>query len=275
MLRTALLLALMTALLLVVGRTLAGSGGMIVALVVAAAMNLGAWWFSDSLVLSMTGAKEVTEAEAPGFVALVRDLALRNGMPMPRTFIVDDPQPNAFATGRSPERAAVAATTGLLDRLTPDEVVGVMAHELAHVRNRDTLTMSVAATIGGAVGMLANVFSLFGGDRENKSPIAGIVAILLAPLVAVLIQTAISRSREFVADAEGARMCGDPEKLASALERLEDYGARIPSSFIDDAPAAAHLCIANPFSGRTLSALFSTHPDMGERIRRLRAIRPA
>ncbi|MEW5728329.1 MAG: zinc metalloprotease HtpX [Pseudomonadota bacterium] len=278
--RTFILLAAMTGLFLAIGWLVGGQGGMMIAFLMALGMNAFAYWNSDKMVLSMYGAQQVDRHSAPGLVAIVERLAARAGMPMPKVFIIDTPQPNAFATGRSPEHASVAATTGLLDTLSPEEVEGVMAHELAHVANRDTLIMTITATIAGAIGMLANMLmfsSMFGGNRDEEegggSPlgaIGGILVMILAPMAAALVQMAISRTREYAADAEGARICGNPLWLASALERLEQASHRVMMPSAERNPATAHLFIVNPLSGQGADNLFSTHPSMGNRVAALR-----
>ncbi len=274
--RVAVLLAGLTALFLALGYGLGGQGGMIMALVFAGGMNLASFWYSDKLVLATYGARQVGRADAPELFGVVEQLAINAGLPMPRVYIVDSDQPNAFATGRNPENAAVAATTGLLRQLTPQQVAGVMAHELAHVKNRDTLTMTVAATLAGAISMLANFAFFFGGRRDDRdNPGAGIATIalaLLAPLAAGLVQMAISRSREYEADAHGAAICGHPLWLAEALARLEDAAHRQVNSAAEGNPATAHLFIVNPLKGGGVASLFSTHPPMAERIARLRAL---
>lgn len=280
--RTTLFLAALTALLMTAGALIGGRGGMMFALVLAAAMNFGAWWFSDKLVLMQYRAQEVDETTAPNFYRIVRDLAHRANMPMPKVYIAEEAQPNAFATGRSPQNAAVCATSGLLQMLDHDEIAGVMAHELAHIHNRDTLIMTVAATIAGALGTLANMAMWSSvlspnSSEENRSPLGGIGAVLvmiLAPLAASLVQFAISRTREYEADRIGAQICGNPEALASALDKLQRGTAVIPMPDADANPATAHVFIANPLShGASLQALFSTHPPMDERIRRLMAMK--
>jgi len=274
--RTAMLLAGITGLFLAVGWLVAGTGGMVVAFVMAAAMNAFAYWNSDKMVLSMYRARQVDERSAPEFYALVRRLAERAGLPMPRVYLIDSDQPNAFATGRNPENAAVAATTGLLRLLSADEVAGVMAHELAHVKNRDTLTMTITATIAGAIGMLAN-FALFfgGGSRDNNNPLGGIGALLvalLAPLAAMIVQFAISRTREYEADAGGAAISGSPLSLASALAKIETAARRIDNHYAEANPATAHMFIINPLHAHAVDGLFSTHPKTANRIRRLQEI---
>lgn len=279
--KTALLLAALTALFMAIGAMLGGQGGMMIAFLMALGMNAFAYWNSDKMVLGMYGAQQVDRHSAPGLVAIVERLTQRAGMPMPKVFIIDSEQPNAFATGRDPDHASVAATTGLLDRLSPEEVEGVMAHELAHVRNRDTLIMTVTASIAGAIGMLVNMFafsSLFGGHRDNEEGggglgmVGGLAMMVLAPMAAGLVQMAISRTREYAADAEGARICGNPLWLASALERLEQTAQAIPNPAAERNAATAHLFIVNPLHGGAMDNLFSTHPAMGNRVANLRAM---
>ncbi len=267
--RTAILLAGLTGLFLAIGYLLGGPGGMAIAFLIALAMNVFSYWKSDKMVLRMHGAKEVDETTAPDFVRTVRNLAFSAGLPMPKTYIMENPQPNAFATGRNPENAAVAATTGLLQHLTQEEIAGVMAHELAHVKHRDTLTMTITATIAGAIGMLAN-FALFFGRGRNQLGFIGPLAIaILAPMAAALVQFAISRSREYEADRIGAEICGRPMWLASALEKLDRGVVQIENPAAERNPATAHLFIANPLSGAGQDKLFSTHPAMSNRIARL------
>ncbi len=269
-LKTAVLLAAMTALFLAVGYMLGGQGGMVIAFMVALAMNAFAYWNSDKIVLRMYGAREVDARSAPEFYHIVEDLARRAGLPMPRVYIIDTPQPNAFATGRNPENAAVAATTGLLNILNREEVAGVMAHELAHVRNRDTLIMTITATIAGAISMLANFALFLGNNRNNPLGIVGsILIMILAPLAAALVQMAISRSREYEADRIGAEICGQPLWLASALAKLHQASERIVNERAEENPATAHLFIVNPLHGQRMDNLFSTHPSMQNRIDRL------
>lgn len=269
--RVGLLLAAMTGLFMAVGYLIGAQQGMIIAFVLALGMNVFAYWNSDKMVLSMYGAKLVDRNSAPRFYNLVERLAQRAQLPMPRVFVIENPQPNAFATGRDPEHAAVAATTGLLNLLDERELAGVMAHELAHVKNRDTLVMTITATLAGAVGMLAN-FAMFMGGRNRNSPlgaIGGILVMLLAPLAAMLVQMAISRTREYGADEGGAAISGDPLALASALAKLE-HGARVvPNNDAEANPATAHMFIVNPLSGRGADNLFSTHPAMANRIAKL------
>ena len=273
-LKTLVLLSTLTALLLWAGHAMAGQGGLVMALVFAVVMNFGAYWWSDRIVLRMYGAIEVTEAQAPALHTLVRELAGRAGVPMPKVYIIPEATPNAFATGRNPAHAAVAVTEGLTALLDRDELTGVLAHELGHVQNRDTLIMTVTATIAGAVSMLANLAHfglLFGGGRSSDDdrahPLAGLLGVILAPIAATLIQLAISRSREFLADATGARLSGNPLALASALRKLETVSRQVPMTA--GSPATAHLFIVNPFSGGGLAGLFATHPSTAARIRRL------
>ena len=274
MMRTAVLLAGMTALFLGAGYVLGGQGGMMIALLLAAAMNLFAYWNSDRLVLSLHGATEVDARSAPNLYGTVETLSTRAGLPMPRVYVIRNDQPNAFATGRNPEHAAVAATTGLLRLLSEQEIAGVMAHELAHIKNRDTLVMTITAAIAGAVSMLSSFGLFFGGGRNNPLGMAGsLLAMLLAPVAAMLVQAAISRTREFGADEEGARICGNPLWLARALDKLEASVRRIRNPTVERNPATAHLFIINPLRGGSIGTLFSTHPATEERVRRLRAIR--
>jgi heat shock protein HtpX len=275
--RTAVLLAALTAFFLVIGYLLGGRSGLLLAIVVALGMNVFAYWNSDQMVLRMSNAREVGPQEAPELYGIVQQLAQRAGMPMPRVYIIDEDQPNAFATGRSPEHAAVCANAGLVRLLSREEVTGVLAHELSHVHNRDTLTMTIAATLSGAIGMLASFGGLFGGGRDENgnrlvSPVVAFAAMFLAPLGASLVQMAISRSREFEADRLGAQLTGNPLWLASALRKLELGTQQIPNATADAHPAMAHLYIANPLSGGGLASLFSTHPPMEERIARLEAM---
>jgi heat shock protein HtpX len=270
-LRTGLLLAAMTALFLAVGFLLGGEMGIVIALGLAIAMNGYAYWNADKMVLRMYKAREVDARSAPEFHALVADLAERAGLPMPRTYIVDNPQPNAFATGRNPENAAVAATTGLLQHLSREEIAGVMAHELAHVRNRDTLIMTVTAVIAGAIGMLANFALFFGGNRNNPLGLVGTIALMfLAPLAAAMVQMAISRTREYGADRGAAEISGNPLWLASALEKLERGARSIDNQAAEDNPASAHVFIVNPLHAQKLDGLFSTHPKTTDRVARLK-----
>ncbi len=270
--KTGLLLAVLTGILVAMGGLVGGTTGMVIALAVAAAMNVFSLWQSDKLVLRMYGAEEVTEQSGGQYYAIVRDLVARAQLPMPRVYIMNNPQPNAFATGRSPQNAAVCASTGLLEMLSPEEVAGVMAHELAHVKNYDTLTMAVAATIGGAISMLAQYLqfgALFGGNRDNNSGIGWIgalVAMIVAPMAAMLVQMAVSRSREYQADRLGGMIAGNPMWLASALRKIEHYARGIRNEPAEAAPATAHLFIINPLTGEGMDNLFSTHPNTENRI---------
>jgi heat shock protein HtpX len=278
-LRTYILLAALTALFGVVGYAIGGSGGMTLALAFAAASNLFAYWNADKIVLRMYRAAAVDRSHPSGavrrYVAIVERLADGAGLPRPRITIIDSDQPNAFATGRNPENAAVAATTGLLRMLNEDEVAGVMAHELAHVKNRDTLTMTVTATIAGAITTLANFAMFFGGNRDNNNGgniITTLAMMFLAPLAAALVQMAISRGREYEADRIGADICGRPEALASALAKIRHGAARIPNATAEMHPETGQLMIVNPLSGRGADNLFSTHPSTENRIERLMAM---
>jgi heat shock protein HtpX len=269
--KTALLLAAMTGLFLAIGFALGGEQGMLIALVVAAGLNVFSYWNSDKLVLRMHGARQVTPEEAPKFHSMVAELARRADMPMPKVYVIDNPQPNAFATGRNPENAAVAATTGLFDALDSDEVAAVMAHELAHVKNRDTLIMTVTATIAGAIGMLANFAMMFGQNRDGRGMgmIPTLLMMILAPMAAMLVQMAISRSREYEADRLGGEIVGDPRLLARALEKISRGVQAIPNESAERNPASAHLFIMNPLSGARMDNLFSTHPNPANRIEAL------
>lgn len=280
-LRTYVLLAVLTALFGVVGGAIGGQSGMVLALAFAAAGNLFAYWNADKIVLRMYRAQPADEAHPSGavrrYVEITRSLADRAGLPQPKIYLIDSDQPNAFATGRNPQNAAVAATTGLLRTLSDEELAGVMAHELAHVKNRDTLTMTVTATIAGAITTLANFAMFFGGNRDsNGGNIIGQIAImLLAPLAAGIVQMAISRGREYEADALGAEICGRPEWLASALAKISNGAARIPNEFAERHPETGQMMIVNPLSGRGADNLFSTHPSTQNRIDRLLAMRGA
>ena len=272
MLKTAVLMAAITALFMFIGQMLGGTSGMWLALVVALAMNFFSYWFSDRIVLRMYNAQEVDERTSPQFVRMVRELAERGGLPMPRVYLIDEAAPNAFATGRNPDHAAVAATTGLIRTLSEREVRGVMAHELAHVRHRDILISTISATLAGAIGMLANFGFMFGGrDGEGRpaNPIGALLVAILAPLAASLIQMAISRSREFEADRGGAQISGDPQALASALQKIQRYAQGIPMAGAERHPETAQMMIMNPLSAGGLRSLFSTHPSTEERVERL------
>ena len=272
--RTGLLMAALTGLFLVVGFLIGGGPGMAVAFLFAAGTNLWAYWNSDKALLSMYGAREVNETTAPDLVHLVRQLSGQAGLPMPKVYIVENPQPNAFATGRNPEHAAVCVTSGLLQSVNNEELAGVLAHELGHVKHRDTLTMTITATIAGAVSMLANFAFFFGGGRRNNP--LGFVGVLLvmlvAPIAAVLVQMAISRSREFEADRAGAEISGRPLWLASALAHIDHAAKQIDNEEAEQNPATAHMFIINPLHGGALSGLFSSHPSTEERVARLRAL---
>lgn len=275
MMKTAILMAAITALFMAIGAMIGGRAGMMMALVVALGMNFFSYWFSDKMVLKMYNAREVDETSAPRFYGMVRELAQRAQMPMPKVYLIDEQAPNAFATGRNPEHAAVAATTGILNVLTERELRGVMAHELAHVKHRDILISTVSATMAGAISMLANFAVFFGGRDEDGrpvNPIAGIAVAILAPLAASLIQMAISRAREFEADRGGAEISGDPAALASALDKIHRYAQGIPLHAAEAHPETAQMMIMNPLSGGGLRGLFSTHPATEERIARLMAL---
>jgi len=270
-LRTAVLLAGMTALFVGVGYVIGGQQGMVIAFLAACAMNLFAWWNSDRVVLGMHNAQPIGPGEAPRLYEMTAALAARAGLPMPALYVIHEDQPNAFATGRSPQRAAVAVNTGLLDMMSEREVAGVIAHELAHIRNRDTLIMTVTATLAGAIGMLAQFGFLFGGrssdGRSNPfGPIGAILLIVLAPIAAMVVQMAISRSREYEADRVGAEITGDPRALASALQRLEGYKQGRVNEAAEANPASAHVFIINPLSGLRMDGLFSTHPKTENRV---------
>ncbi len=272
--RTFMLMAAMTALFLAIGYAIGGEGGMLIALGIAGAMNLFAYWNADKMVLSMHGAQEIDRATLPWFYDLVARLAERAQLPMPKVYIIDSEQPNAFATGRNPENAAVAASTGLLRSLSTEEVAGVMAHELAHVKSRDTLTMTITATIAGAIGMLANMAMFAGHSNDNRSNplglVGGILLMILAPMAAMLVQMAISRTREYEADRMGAEISGQPMWLASALAKIDQAAHAIPNETAERNPATAHLFIVNPLHGGTMDNLFSTHPSTENRIAALR-----
>jgi heat shock protein HtpX len=276
-LRTTMLMALLTGLLVMAGAAIGGRNGMTFALVMAAVMNFASYWFSDKIVLAMYGAREVSESDDPAFYGLVRQLAVQAGIPMPKVYLIDSDTPNAFATGRNPEHAAVAATTGIMRILTREELLGVMAHELSHVRHRDILISSIAATIAGAITYLAHMAqwaAMFGGGRDRDEEGGGgafgmILMAILAPIAAMLIQMAISRSREYEADRGGAELTGNPLYLAGALRKLAIANQQLP---MDANPSTAHMFIVNPLTGGGLMSLFSTHPPMEERVRRLEAM---
>jgi len=271
MMKTTMLLAVMTALFLLVGDALGGQQGMLVALVFAVLSNFVAFFFSDKIVLAQYQAQPVDQTQAPELYAIVEKLAAKAGIPMPKLYVIPSPALNAFATGRSPNHAAVAATEGILRAMNRDELEGVLAHELSHVLNRDVLISTVAATLAGAIGMLSRMAFWFGGsrrdgDRDGGNPLVGLIALIVAPIAALLIQMAVSRSREYAADASGARLVGYPQGLAAALRKLQTAAQQIP---MDASPATAHLFIVNPLSGRSLANLFSTHPPLEARIERL------
>jgi heat shock protein HtpX len=275
-LKTTILMAAIVALFGVVGAALGGAGGMLIALILAAAMNVYAYWFSDKAVLKMYGAEEVTadNMQFRNYYQMVKSLAENAQLPMPKVYVINETQPNAFATGRNPENAAVAATVGIMQILSERELRGVMAHELAHVKNRDTLISTISATVAGAIASIAQFGMLFGGGRDdngerNVNPILGILVMLLAPLAASLIQMAISRSREFEADRGGAEISRDPTALASALEKIHNYAHQIPNETAEAHPETGQMMIINPLSGRSFDSLFSTHPRTEERIEKL------
>lgn len=276
-LKTTFFLALLAVLFVAVGSMLGGKNGATIALFMAAIMNMGAYWFSDKIVLAMYRAREVTDREAPELHSIVRELAMRAHLPMPKVYIMDNPTPNAFATGRNPEHAAVAVTTGIMGILSREELAGVIGHELSHIKNRDILISTIAATVAGAISYLAHIAQwgmMFGGrrDEEDRNPVGSVLAIvmmILAPIAAMLIQMAISRSREYKADESGAAVCGNPLALAGALRKLQAGVKRLP---MEANPATAHMFIVSPLTGGGLLALFSTHPPIEERIARLEAL---
>lgn len=275
LLKTAILMAAITALFMAIGSLLGGQTGMMVALAVALGMNFFSYWFSDKLVLKMYNAREVDATSAPQFYRMVEELAQRAGLPMPRVYLINEDAPNAFATGRNPQNAAVAATTGIIRVLSERELRGVMAHELAHVKHRDILISTVSATMAGAISMLANFAMFFGGRGERQNPIVGLLVMILAPLAASLIQMAISRAREFEADRGGAEISGDPQALASALQKIHAYATRgVPMQAAERHPETAQMMIMNPLRGGGLRGLFSTHPATEERVARLLAMTP-
>jgi heat shock protein HtpX len=278
-LKTTFLLSLLTVLLVVMGGAVGGQGGMIIAFLMAVGMNFGSYWFSDKIVLRMYNAQEITREVHPSFYGMIERLAARAGLPMPKVYIIPDDSPNAFATGRNPSHAAVAATEGILRVLTPDELEGVMAHELAHVKNRDILISTIAATFAGAISMIGNMLqwgAMFGAGRSDDdeggggSLIGSLAMAIIAPIAAMLIQMAVSRSREYLADSSGAEICGRPLALAGALRKLHTASQAIP--MVAARPATAHMFIVNPLTGGGMMALFSTHPPMAERISRLEAL---
>ena len=276
--KTTVLMAGIVVLFATVGMLLGGQTGMLIALLFAGAMNIYAYWFSDQAVLKMYNAQQVDASSAPEFYSMVAELAQRAGLPMPKVYLIDEAQPNAFATGRDPEHAAVAATTGIIRLLSPRELRGVMAHELTHVKNRDTLISTISATVAGAISAIAQFGMLFGGGSNNQGernvhPVVGILIMIVAPIAAMLIQMAISRAREFVADAGGAAISGDPEALAVALKKIEDYAHGTPLVTAEMHPETAQMMIINPLSSQGIRGLFSTHPATEERVTRLLAMR--
>lgn len=275
-LKTALLLGFLTAIILMFGRLLGGQTGLIFAFVLAVGMNVGSYWFSDRIVLSMYKARELGAQDAPAVHRMVEELATRGGLPKPRIYLIPQDAPNAFATGRSPNNSVVAVTQGILHLLSPEELKGVLAHEMGHIKNRDILIQSVAATLAGVIMFVSSmvkwaaIFGMGSNDEEGGNPVLAIVLAIVAPIAAMLIQMAISRSREYLADRTGAQLSSNPRYLASALEKLEAYSRRLPMK--QGSPATAHMFIVNPFSGQNLAGLFSTHPSVQERIKRLRSM---
>jgi len=278
LMKTAILMAAITALFMAIGSVLGGQQGMMLALIIALGMNFFSYWFSDALVLKMYNAQQVDESSAPQFYRMIQELARNAQLPMPKVYLIEEDAPNAFATGRNPEHAAVAATTGILRVLTERELRGVMAHELAHVRHRDILISTISATMAGAISMLANFAMFFGGrDSEGRStnPIVGLLVMILAPIAASLIQMAISRAREFEADRGGAEISGDPRALASALQKIHQFAhGGIPMAAAERHPETAQMMIMNPLSAGGLRGMFSTHPSTEERVERLLAMAP-
>jgi heat shock protein HtpX len=271
--KTGLLMAAIMALFGMVGAVLGGGQGMLLALALGFGINLWAYWFSDTMVLKLYRAEEVDATSAPQLYNTVRELAARAGLPMPKVYLIDEAQPNAFATGRNPEHAAVAATTGILQLLSSRELRAVLAHELSHVRHRDILTSTITASIAGAISTLANFGMFFGGrSDDNRNPLVALIVLILAPIAAVLIQLAISRGREYEADRGGAELSGDPRALADALAKIDRYAKGLPLETAEAHPATAHLMIINPLSGGGLAGLFRTHPPTEERIHRLLAM---
>ncbi|HKK33509.1 MAG TPA: zinc metalloprotease HtpX [Desulfomicrobiaceae bacterium] len=276
-LKTGLLLGALTAIIVLFGQMLGGQGGMVIAFILAIAMNVGSYWYSDRIVLRMYGAQELGINDAPMLHTMVRELAETAGLPMPRIYVIPEETPNAFATGRNPAHGVVAVTQGIMRLLSPEELKGVLAHEMGHIRNRDILIQTVAATLGGAIMMIASMvkwatlFGFGGDDEDGGNPLLAFALAIVAPIAAMLIQMAISRSREYLADATGARLAGNPEYLASALEKLDAYSRRIPMHHGN--PSSAHMFIVNPFSARSLGNMFSTHPPMEDRVQRLRQMR--
>jgi heat shock protein HtpX len=271
--KTGLLMAAIMALFGMVGAVLGGGQGMLLALMFGLGVNLWAYWFSDTMVLKLYRAQEVDATSAPQLYSTVGELAARAGLPMPKVYLIDEAQPNAFATGRNPEHAAVAATTGILQLLSARELRAVLAHELSHVRHRDILTSTITASIAGAISTLANFGMFFGGrNNDNRNPLVALVVLILAPIAAVLIQLAISRGREYEADRGGAELSGDPHSLADALAKIDRYAKGLPLETAEAHPATAHMMIINPLSGGGIAGLFSTHPPTEERVHRLLAM---
>lgn len=273
-LKTSILMAGIVVLFSMVGAALGGAGGMLIALLLAGAMNAYAYWFSDTAVLKMYNAQPVDATSAPKFYNMIRELSHNAGLPMPKVYLIDEQQPNAFATGRDPEHAAVAATTGIMSILSERELRGVMAHELAHVKHRDTLISTISATIAGAISSIAQFGMLFSGGERDRGvhPAVAILIMIVAPIAAMLIQMAISRSREFEADRGGAEICGDPQALAAALKKIHDYAHRVPMETAEQHPETAQMMIINPLSANGIKGLFSTHPQTEERVARLMAM---
>ncbi len=273
-LKTSILMAGIVVLFGMVGAALGGAGGMLVALLLAGAMNAYAYWFSDTAVLKMYNAQQVDENSAPRFYRMIRELSQNAGLPMPKVYIIDEAQPNAFATGRDPEHAAVAATSGIIGMLSERELRGVMAHELAHVKHRDTLISTISATIAGAISSIAQFGMLFSGGERDRGvhPAVALLIMIVAPIAAMLIQMAISRSREFEADRGGAEICRDPQALASALQKIHNYAHQIPLETAEQHPETAQMMIINPLSADGIKGLFSTHPQTEERVARLMAM---
>ncbi|MDH5636980.1 MAG: zinc metalloprotease HtpX [Nitrospinota bacterium] len=270
--KTGFLLTAMTLLFISIGRIVGGEQGMVIAFVIAIGMNFFSYFYSDKMVLRMYRAQPITESEAPWVFQVVRELSMKAGIPMPRIYLIPDDQPNAFATGRNPEHAVVAVTQGITRILDRDELAGVLAHEIAHVKNRDILIGTIAATFAGAISMLSHFAFFFGGRDRDSNPLVGLALMILAPVAAMLVQMAISRSREFEADKTGAMLMGRPEPLASALQKLNGAARTIP---MDAEPATAHMFIVNPLSGKSMASLFSTHPPMEERVAALMSLREA
>lgn len=274
--KTALLLAVLTALFVAIGGMIGGTTGMLIAFVIALGMNAFAYWNSDRMVLSMYGAQEISEREDPDLFGMVRELARRAQIPMPKVYIMQNDQPNAFATGRDPQHGAVAVTTGIMQRLSREELAGVLAHELAHIKNRDTLTMTVTATIAGAISMLANFAMFFGSSSDSRNNPLGIIGtiaiVILAPIAALLVQMAISRTREYEADRVGAEIAGQPLWLARALENIHSSAQHVANPEAERNPATAHMFIINPLGGHGMDSLFSTHPSTENRVARLQAM---